>query len=148
MVTKNNNNTHSWLDVSGAALKMLPRMPNFLRGVWQLSRPKKTDYGSTASLLQQQAAKQPDAVFLHYHEQRFTYGEFNAWSNQLARRLQAAGIKKGDCVAVMMGNCPQLLACVFAINKLGAIAGMMNYKQRGAVLEHSFHIINAKLLYL
>jgi acyl-CoA synthetase (AMP-forming)/AMP-acid ligase II len=46
----------------------------------------------------------------------------------------------------MMGNCPQVLACVFAINKLGAIAGMMNPKQRGAVLEHSFVIINPKLL--
>lgn len=146
MVTKNNNNTHSWLDISVAAAKMLPRMPNFLRGVWQLARPNKTDYGSTAGLLQQQAAKRPDAVFLYYQQQQFSYGDFNAWCNRLARRLQAAGVKKGDCVAVMMGNCPQLLACVFAINKLGAVAGMMNYKQRGAVLEHSFDIIKAKLL--
>lgn len=147
-MVNNNNNTHSFLDISKAAVAMLPRMPNFLRGVWQLSRPKKTDFGSTAGLLQQQAARNPDAVFLHYQEQRYSYGEFNAWCNQLARRLQAEGVGKGDCVAVMMGNCPQLLACVFAINKLGAIAGMMNPKQRGAVLEHSFGIIKPKLLIL
>lgn len=146
MVNNNYKNTHSLLDISKAALQMLPRMPNFLRGVWQLSRPKKTDFGSTATLLQQQAAKQPDAVFLHYQDQRYSYGEFNAWCNRLAHRLQAEGIKKGDCVAVMMGNCPQVLACVFAINKLGAIAGMMNPKQRGAVLEHSFGIIKPKIL--
>ncbi|WP_127347924.1 long-chain-acyl-CoA synthetase [Pseudidiomarina mangrovi] len=145
MVT-NNNNTHSLLDITKAAIQMLPRMPNFLRGVWQLSRPKKTDFGSTAGLLQQQAMRNPHALFLHYHQQRYSYGEFNTWCNRLARRLQAEGIKKGDCVAVMMGNCPQLLACVFAINKLGAVAGMMNPKQRGAVLEHSFGIIQPKLL--
>ena len=146
MTENYNKHTHSWLDISTAAIKMLPRMPNFLAGVYQLAQPKKTDSGSNVGLFQQQAARQPDALFLQYGDERYSYAQFNAWINRIARRLQADGIQHGDCVAVMMENCPQLLATVYAINKLGAIAGMMNFKQRGAVLEHSFAIIHAKLL--
>jgi fatty-acyl-CoA synthase len=146
MTQNYNNHTHSWLDISTAAIKMLPRMPIFLAGVYQLAQPKKTDSGSNVGLFQQQATRQPNALFLQYGDERYSYSQFNAWINRIARRLQAEGIQHGDCVAVMMENCPQLLATVYAINKLGAIAGMMNFKQRGAVLEHSFAIIHAKLL--
>lgn len=146
MATSSSALTHSWWDITKAALHMLPRMPQFVAGVYQLAQPKKTDFGSNVGLFQRQAARQPDALFLQFGNERFSYGEFNQWINRLARRLQAEGIQHGDCVAVMMENCPQLLATVYAINKLGAIAGMMNYKQRGAVLDHSFQIINSKLL--
>ena len=52
----------------------------------------------------------------------------------------------GDTVGLLFENCPELLACVAAVAKLGAVAGMLNPKQRGAVLSHSMRTIQPRLM--
>lgn len=135
-------NAHTFRSILLAAIKMIPRLPRFLRSNIRLARAKHQDIGSTAYFLEQAAENQPNRTFLRYEDECYSYAEFNAWSNQIARVLAEQGVKKGDCVAMMFENRPALLACVFAVNKLGAIAGMLNFKQRSDVLEHSISLIN------
>ena len=45
-----------------------------------------------------------------------------------------------------MENRPEVLACVIAAVKLGAVAAMLNHNQRGEVLSHSIKLVKAKLL--
>lgn len=46
--------------------------------------------------LEEQAAMRPDAPAILYGERRFTYAELDRLSSNLASRLAAAGIGKGD----------------------------------------------------
>jgi len=143
---KNKSNTHSFADFSLALARFIPRLPQFLINNFRLKSAKVTDRGSTGFILERVAAKHPDQIFLHFEGQQYTYAQFNARVNQLAHALKRKGVREGDCVAVMFENSPELIASVFAINKLGAIAGMINYQQRGSVLAHSFNTIRPKAL--
>ncbi|WP_156492114.1 AMP-binding protein, partial [Oleiphilus sp. HI0123] len=45
-----------------------------------------------------------------------------------------------------MENRPELLACVAAIAKIGAVSALINTSQRAAVLRHSFELVDAKAI--
>jgi acyl-CoA synthetase (AMP-forming)/AMP-acid ligase II len=88
----------------------------------------------------------PDRVALRFDDRAWTYGEVNAWANRLANLWAARGIRSGDTVAILMENRPEVLACVIAAMKLGAIAAMLNHHQRAEVLSHSIGLVRMKLL--
>lgn len=61
-------------------------------------------------------------------QQRFTYGEFNKRVNSIANGLLALGLKKGDRVAVLFYNSPQMVETFFACAKAGLIWVALNYR--------------------
>jgi acyl-CoA synthetase (AMP-forming)/AMP-acid ligase II len=69
-----------------------------------------------------------------------TYEALDLVSNSLARSLRSLGVKKGDRVAVSLGNCPEFASLTYAIFKLGAILVPLNpgfnSKQVTAALNH------------
>ena len=90
----------------------------------------------------------PQRVAIRFEDRQWTYGEFNAWVNRLAATFRTHGVNTGDTVAILMENRPEVLACVAAAVKLGAIAGMLNHNQRGDVLGHSIALVRPKVLVL
>jgi acyl-CoA synthetase (AMP-forming)/AMP-acid ligase II len=78
------------------------------------------------SVLNQAAKASPEHIAIIHGELRRTYREFNARANQLAAQLRKAGLKKGDRVAILQRNCPELLETMFATFKTGAITVPMN----------------------
>lgn len=88
----------------------------------------------------------PDRDFLRFEGQSITYRDANAHANRIADFLSRQGISRGDVVAIESRNHPDVVITMLAIVKLGAIAGMLNFHQRGAVLEHSLGLIGAKVL--
>ncbi|KAK3940548.1 acetyl-CoA synthetase-like protein [Diplogelasinospora grovesii] len=70
----------------------------------------------------------------------FTYESLDLTSNALAHSLRSLGVKKGDRVAVSLGNCPAFAALTYAVFKLGAILVPLNpgfnAAQVTAALEH------------
>src|ERR1700722_14367589 len=78
------------------------------------------------SVLTQAAKASPEHTAIIYGELRRTYREFNAHANQLAGQLRKAGVKKGDRIAILQKNCPELLETMFATFKTGAITVPMN----------------------
>ncbi len=133
-------------DLARAAIKSLPTAPLALRGLWNLATIKPDKAHSIGLLLQQHATRTPLAPALVFEGQRWTYAAFNAWVNRIAASLTAAGVKPGDTVAILMENRPETLACVAAVVKLGAAAGMLNHQQRGEVLAHSIGLIAPRVL--
>ncbi|KAM7205300.1 hypothetical protein V8F33_001131 [Rhypophila sp. PSN 637] len=73
-------------------------------------------------------------------ETTYTYEKLDHVSNVLAHSLRSLGVKKGDRVAVSLGNCPEFAALTYAIFKLGAILVPLNpgfnSKQVAAALNH------------
>jgi acyl-CoA synthetase (AMP-forming)/AMP-acid ligase II len=78
------------------------------------------------SVLTRAAKSSPDRVALMYGDLRRNYRDFNLRANQLANSLRGANVEKGDRVAILQHNCPELLETLFATFKAGAIAVPMN----------------------
>ena len=121
---------------AGTILRTLPAM---------LPTPPTTKM-SIGKRFQQSAQKYPDRDFLRFEGASITYREANARANRLADLLTREGVGRGDVVAVLSRNHPDVVIAMFAIVKIGAICGMLNFNQRGAVLEHSLGLIEPKVV--
>ncbi|APY15297.1 (2,3-dihydroxybenzoyl)adenylate synthase [Brucella sp. 10RB9214] len=69
--------------------------------------------------LEEQAAMRPDAPAILCGERRFTYAELDRLSSNLASRLAAAGIGKGDAALVQLPNIAEFYIVFFALMKAG-----------------------------
>ncbi|KAL1991740.1 hypothetical protein VTN49DRAFT_5048 [Thermomyces lanuginosus] len=67
-----------------------------------------------------------NAVIARHQKTRLTYDALDRKSNALARGLQGIGVKKGDRVAVMLGNSIEYAVATYALFKLGAILVPLN----------------------
>ncbi len=98
------------------------------------------------AVLERQAAKYGDRVFLYFKDQEYGYAEFNHAANRVACGLQRLGIVKGDKVAIMMGNCPEFLFLLFGISKAGAIQVAVNTAHKGDLLRYFLEHSDARVL--
>ncbi|MBC7303800.1 MAG: amino acid adenylation domain-containing protein, partial [Nocardia sp.] len=65
-------------------------------------------------------AANPDGIAVVYGEKRWTYREFDAWTDRLAGALQAAGAGPETLVAMVMERSAASVGAVWAIAKTGA----------------------------
>jgi acyl-CoA synthetase (AMP-forming)/AMP-acid ligase II len=89
--------------------------------------------------LEAQARDRPDHELLVLHDPgpvRLGYAAVNARANQVARLLRAAGVARGDRVAILAHNGVDYVAAWFAALKLGAIAVPVNTASDPASLGH------------
>lgn len=88
------------------------------------------------SLIRSKAEKNKDRVFLHFYGQQITYREEDEISNRFANKFIEIGIKRGDKVAVMLGNCPEFIHTWFALGKMGGTIVPINTALKGDVLSY------------
>ena len=133
-------------DIASRAPGVLADLPVIARGAMTglLARPSSRK--SIGTVFQDRAARYGDRVFLRFGDQRLTYRDANAAANRFAAVLASRGVGQGDVVAVMLRNSPNAVLAMLGTVKCGAIAGMLNYHQRGEVLAHSLGLLNAKVL--
>jgi acyl-CoA synthetase (AMP-forming)/AMP-acid ligase II len=81
---------------------------------------------NVGSLLTSAARSAPQHTAVIYGDLRRTYRETSERADRLASALERAGIAKGDHVAILQHNCPELLETLFAIFKAGATAVPIN----------------------
>jgi long-chain acyl-CoA synthetase len=74
------------------------------------------------NVLAQTASKFPDHTALLFYGKKITYGELDRLANQFARALTGLGIRKGDRVALMLPNIPQMVIAYYGTLRTGAIA--------------------------
>ncbi|MCL2163373.1 MAG: amino acid adenylation domain-containing protein [Oscillospiraceae bacterium] len=70
-------------------------------------------------LFEEQAAKNPDNIALIYNNESMTYGELNAKSNQLARRLREKGVVPDGIVGIMAERSFGMIVGIMGILKAG-----------------------------
>ncbi|KAK0858118.1 hypothetical protein LTS02_009924 [Friedmanniomyces endolithicus] len=66
------------------------------------------------------------AVISRHQRAQLSYDDLDRKSNALARGLQGIGVKKGDRVAVSLGNSVEFAISTYALFKLGAILNPLN----------------------
>ncbi|MCE8005655.1 AMP-binding protein [Aestuariivita sp.] len=78
----------------------------------------------------------PDKDAILCGDQRRSWGAFVGNINRVAHALIDAGVDKGDRVAVMMGNSPEMLECLFGAVRAGACVVPLSGLLTGEQLEH------------
>jgi len=63
---------------------------------------------------------------LQYFGKKITYKEMFDMADIVAKSLSKEGVKKGDNIILLMSSCPELVYLLLAINKIGAVANMIN----------------------
>jgi carnitine-CoA ligase len=75
-------------------------------------------------------------TFLKFHDGDISYGEVDAMADRVAQGLIACGVRRGEHIAVMLPNGPEILYVIFALARLGAVAVPVNTAHRGELLRH------------
>ena len=98
--------------------------------------------------LERHARRRPDHPFLRYGGRELTYAEAASQVDLHARAHAALGTAAGDVVALMMENRPEFLWHVFGLQKLGAVAALVNTSATGEALVHALRVCDPKRVVL
>jgi len=77
-----------------------------------------------------------DDVALIYFGKKITYRELFTNIDKTASGFASLGVKCGDIVAIALPNIPENIYCVYALNKLGAIADLIDLRSKGESMLH------------
>jgi len=69
--------------------------------------------------LEEHADENPGRTAITYGDKELTYRELNNRANQLAWELKESGLKRGQCVGIMLDRSPTMAACILAAWKVG-----------------------------
>jgi citronellyl-CoA synthetase len=126
-------------------IKHLPavakKLPYIATGLTQTYLRKPDQPTGFAVAFEKAVGLHPHGLALVYEEQKLSYQALNAWANQIAHYFLALGAKKGDVVALMLENRPELLAMALGLAKIGVISALINNSQRQQVLSHSINLV-------
>ena len=96
---------------------------------------------SPVSFLGRAAGIYPNRVAVIHGDRRYTYAQFAERCRRLASALAKAGVGKGDTVAIMAPNTPEMLEAHYAVPMLGAVLCCINTRLDagaiGFILQHS-----------
>ncbi len=98
------------------------------------------------ALLAELAARFPEREALVGNGQRFTFRSLRDEVRTIARGLAALGVRKGDKVAILMGNRPEWVVADFAICSLGAVMVGVNTWASARELEYILAHSDASVL--
>jgi fatty-acyl-CoA synthase len=91
--------------------------------------------------LEETAKRVPSKIAVVDGQQRATYSELLEQSRRMASGFAAAGVRKGDTVAIYIKNCIEMIVGFYALQSLGAVVAWINplYREREArfILENS-----------
>ncbi|MEG1524917.1 MAG: AMP-binding protein [Clostridia bacterium] len=90
--------------------------------------PKHLTYpdGSMSNMVERVAAQYPNYIAFTFMGKKTSYQAMVEQVNRVAKAFAAIGVKEGDKVTLCMPNCPQIVLCFYALNKIGAIASMIH----------------------
>lgn len=81
-------------------------------------------------LLDKTVRQHPEKTAIVLGERRVSFAELDSASNRVANALIALKVRKGDRVAMLMGNSPEFATVYFGIIKAGAIAVPMDTRYK------------------
>jgi len=101
---------------------------------------------SPLSLLARAADVYPHKSSLIHGAKHFTWGETYARSRQLASALAKRGIGRGDTVAIMGANTPEMYEAAFGVPMTGAVLNTLNVRLDGPTIAFCLAHGEAKVL--
>ena len=87
-----------------------------------LHYPEKTMFQMVA----ESARRLPDDNAYSFKGKATTYRQLLNRIENAAAGLYNAGVRQGDCVTICMPNTPQAVDCLYALNRIGAVASFIH----------------------
>ena len=97
-------------------------------------------------VLSRNAKQFPDQTALLYMGKKISFLELDSLVNRFARALLNLGVKKGDKVAMLLPNIPQIVIANYAAFRIGAVAVMNNPLYTERELEYQLNDSDSKVL--
>ena len=91
--------------------------------------------GHIDAMFRAAAARHPDRDALVLGEERVTYRTLDAAVEAIAGNLTQRGFRKGDRLALLLGNCVEFVSVVLAAARAGIIVVPMSIRQRASETE-------------
>lgn len=101
---------------------------------------------SPLSLLRRAASIYPDKTAVIHQQRRLTWGEVFYRCQRVASTLAKRGIGKGDTVAILSANTPEMFEAHFAVPMAGAVLNAINMRLDAATVSFILQHGEAKLL--
>ncbi|MBX2882041.1 MAG: acyl-CoA synthetase [Granulosicoccus sp.] len=101
---------------------------------------------SPVSFLKRAASVRPEHTAIVHGRRRYTYAQFWQRSQQLASALTRKGIQRGDCVAIMAANTPEMLEAHNGVPMIGAVLNSLNIRLDAKTLAFILDHGEAKVL--
>lgn len=111
-------------------------MPVFRPGEVPALKGKQLEFESVAQMFTTRAQEIPDRTHVIYYDQKITYAQTNDRANRVANYLKQQGIQKGDVVSLMIMNSPEIYYVMLGAQKIGAVAGIINFALMGPEIAH------------
>ena len=101
-----------------------------------------------AEVVASTAAFRPDHVALYFKGTAITYAQLDSLSNAFASSLLHIGLRKGERVALLMPNIPQMVLALLGVWRAGGIAVPLNPLDTPRELEYAFQESGAETILL
>ena len=128
-------------DVATKLPKLINKVPHLLSGLKQAYLRTPTTATGLGIAFEKAVKHNPHGMALLFEEQKFSYQALNEWANQIGHFYLSLGARKGDVIAVMVENRPELLATVIALAKIGVTTALVNTSQTAKALTHSINLV-------
>jgi acyl-CoA synthetase (AMP-forming)/AMP-acid ligase II len=103
--------------------------------------------GATLGELLAAAAREDGgAGAFRYGDERVTYAGWDALATRVAAGLAAAGVRRGDVVALLLPTTPLYMMCYLGAARLGAVTTGINVRYRRTEIGHILERSGARLL--
>ncbi len=90
----------------------------------------------------------PDRDAIVFEGKRWTYSQISERVNRLANALIVSGVNKGDRIAMLQVNCPEIVESYFATVKMGGIFVPLNFRAKTDELSYMLGNAEAKVLFV
>ena len=101
---------------------------------------------SPLSFIRRTANVYPDHPSVIHGKRRYTWAETYKRCKKLGSALAKRGVKKGDTVAVMASNTPEMYECAFGPAMIGAVVNTLNVRLDGDIIGFSLDHGEANVL--
>ncbi|HEX3429911.1 MAG TPA: long-chain-acyl-CoA synthetase [Rhizomicrobium sp.] len=106
------------------------------RALWRLRAVTPESKATIVDIVEGWARRTPDAPGIMFADRTISYAALNRSADRVAHWARTNGIRRGDCVALLMENRPEYVVAWLGLLKLGAIASFINCNLRGNALAH------------
>jgi acyl-CoA synthetase (AMP-forming)/AMP-acid ligase II len=101
-----------------------------------------------AGFVEGHAERNPDGIAIRFGELQWSWSDWASRIRRAAGALRAAGVRRGDCVAVLDKNHPACLEILFGGASIGAVTTVVNWRVMGDELVHVLDDCGARVLFV
>lgn len=115
-----------------------------LRVLGSISGIAKNPNRTICDFMEEIAVKYGDAPAIQSKDESMSYRAYNERSNQYMRWAKERGLKKGDCIALLMPNRVEYLPVWLGVAKAGGVTALLNTNLVDHSLAHCINIVSPK----